>query len=63
MWSSACACGSAESDTVCPVWNVDMRALKIAGAAVAAVVVIVAALNLVLDFDFIESGASSGAPK
>ena len=26
-------------------------------------VVIIAALNLVLDFDFIESGASSGAPK
>ena len=27
------------------------------------VVVIVAALNLVLDFDFIENGARSGAPK
>lgn len=27
------------------------------------VVVVVASLNLVLDFDFIESGASSGAPK
>jgi uncharacterized YccA/Bax inhibitor family protein len=27
------------------------------------VVVIVASLNLVLDFDFIESGVSSGAPK
>jgi len=27
------------------------------------VVVIVAALNLVLDFDFIESGVSAGAPK
>jgi uncharacterized YccA/Bax inhibitor family protein len=26
-------------------------------------VIIIAALNLVLDFDFIESGASSGAPK
>jgi uncharacterized YccA/Bax inhibitor family protein len=26
-------------------------------------VVIVAALNLVLDFDFIESGAAQGAPK
>ena len=26
-------------------------------------VVIIAALNLVLDFDFIESGANSGAPK
>jgi uncharacterized YccA/Bax inhibitor family protein len=27
------------------------------------VVVVIAALNLVLDFDFIESGAASGAPK
>jgi uncharacterized YccA/Bax inhibitor family protein len=27
------------------------------------VVVIIAALNLVLDFDFIEQGAASGAPK
>ena len=27
------------------------------------VVVVVAALNLVLDFDFIEQGAKSGAPK
>lgn len=26
-------------------------------------VVVIAALNLVLDFDFIESGAASGAPK
>jgi uncharacterized YccA/Bax inhibitor family protein len=26
-------------------------------------VVVVAALNLVLDFDFIESGAAAGAPK
>ncbi len=26
-------------------------------------VVIVAALNLILDFDFIESGVSAGAPK
>jgi uncharacterized YccA/Bax inhibitor family protein len=30
---------------------------------ISVVVVIVAALNLVLDFDFIERGASSGAPK
>jgi uncharacterized YccA/Bax inhibitor family protein len=30
---------------------------------ISAVVVIVAALNLVLDFDFIESGAEHGAPK
>src|SRR6478736_4454589 len=41
MWSAACACGSAESDTVCPVWNVDMRALKIA-------VVVIIALLLVI---------------
>jgi uncharacterized YccA/Bax inhibitor family protein len=27
------------------------------------VVVVIAALNLVLDFDFIENGAESGAPK
>ena len=26
-------------------------------------VVVIAALNLVLDFDFIESGAAAGAPK
>ena len=28
-----------------------------------AIVVIIAALNLVLDFDFIEEGAEKGAPK
>jgi uncharacterized YccA/Bax inhibitor family protein len=28
-----------------------------------AVVVVIAALNLILDFDLIESGAQSGAPK
>jgi uncharacterized YccA/Bax inhibitor family protein len=33
------------------------------GIAFSVFVVIVAALNLVLDFDFIESGANSGAPK
>lgn len=33
------------------------------GIAISVVIVIVAALNLVLDFDFIESGAESGAPK
>jgi len=33
------------------------------GIAFSAVVVIIAALNLVLDFDFIESGAQQGAPK
>ncbi len=33
------------------------------GIAFSVVVVIVAALNLVLDFDFIESGVESGAPK
>jgi uncharacterized YccA/Bax inhibitor family protein len=33
------------------------------GIAFSVFVVIIAALNLVLDFDFIESGAESGAPK
>jgi uncharacterized YccA/Bax inhibitor family protein len=33
------------------------------GIAFSAFVVVVAALNLVLDFDFIESGAAAGAPK
>lgn len=33
------------------------------GIGISAVVVIVAALNLVLDFDFIERGAAAGAPK
>jgi uncharacterized YccA/Bax inhibitor family protein len=33
------------------------------GIGFSVVVVIVAALNLVLDFDFIESGVSDGAPK
>ncbi|MDE3058106.1 MAG: Bax inhibitor-1/YccA family protein [Bacteroidota bacterium] len=31
--------------------------------AISVVIVIIAALNLVLDFDFIEGGAASGAPK
>lgn len=35
----------------------------IIGIVVSLVVVVVAALNLVLDFDFIESGAEAGAPK
>ena len=35
----------------------------IIGIGVSVFIVIIAALNLVLDFDFIESGASSGAPK
>ena len=33
------------------------------GIAVSAVIVVVAALNLVLDFDFIEEGAKRRAPK
>ena len=32
------------SRAVCPVWNVDMRALKIAGTAIAAVIVVIALL-------------------
>lgn len=35
----------------------------LAGIVFSAVVVVVAALNLVLDFDFIEQGAAQGAPK
>src|SRR3546814_1887321 len=33
------------------------------GIGFSAVVVVIAALNLILDFDLIESGAQSGAPK
>jgi uncharacterized YccA/Bax inhibitor family protein len=33
------------------------------GIGISLVVVVIAALNLVLDFDFIESGAAQGAPK
>jgi uncharacterized YccA/Bax inhibitor family protein len=33
------------------------------GIGLSAVVVVIAALNLVLDFDFIEQGAEQGAPK
>jgi uncharacterized YccA/Bax inhibitor family protein len=33
------------------------------GIIISLVIVVVAALNLVLDFDFIESGAKNGAPK
>ena len=39
------------------------RARAVALVAALAVVVTVAALNLVLDFDFIESGVDAGAPK
>ena len=33
------------------------------GIGISLFIVVIAALNLVLDFDFIESGAESGAPK
>ncbi|MOA11396.1 Bax inhibitor 1 like protein [compost metagenome] len=33
------------------------------GIGISVVIVIIAALNLVLDFDFIENGAEQGAPK
>jgi AsmA protein len=36
-----------EIDAGCPAWNVDMRALKIAGAAIAAVIVVAALLLIV----------------
>ena len=41
------AAAPAEIDAVCPVWNVDMRALKIAGAAIAAVIVVIALLLVI----------------
>src|SRR2546422_938938 len=34
-----------------------------ASIVVSGIIVVVAALNLILDFDFIESGATAGAPK
>jgi AsmA protein len=43
---AATASGAAET-AGCPVWNVDMRALKIAGAAIGAVVVITALLLVI----------------
>lgn len=43
--------------------NVSLFAMGGWGIAISAVVVIVAALNLVLDFDFIEEMANRGAPK
>lgn len=43
--------------------NVSLFAMGGWGIAISAVVVIIAALNLVLDFDFIEDAANRGAPK
>lgn len=43
--------------------RVNLMAMGGWGIAISAVVVIVAALNLVLDFDFIEEAANRGAPK
>lgn len=34
-----------------------------ASIVVSGIIVVVAALNLILDFDFIETGAAGGAPK
>ena len=39
--------GLVEIDTACPVWNVDMRALKITGAAIAAVIVVITLLLMI----------------
>jgi AsmA protein len=39
--------GLAEIDAVCPAWNIDMRALKITGAVLAAVIVLLAVLLIV----------------
>lgn len=44
-------------------FRVNLMAMGGWGIAISAVVVIVAALNLVLDFDFIEDAANRGAPK
>jgi uncharacterized YccA/Bax inhibitor family protein len=43
--------------------NVSLFAMGGLGIAISAVIVVVAALNLVLDFDFIEDAANRGAPK
>ncbi len=43
--------------------NVSLWAMGPIGIGISAVVVVIAALNLVLDFDFIESAANRGAPK
>lgn len=43
--------------------NVSIMSMGWIGIGISAVVVIVAALNLVLDFDFIEDAANRGAPK
>lgn len=43
--------------------RVSLMAMGGWGIAISAVVVVVAALNLVLDFDFIEDAANRGAPK
>jgi AsmA protein len=45
--SAACACGAVELDAGDPVWNVEMRALKFAGAAIAAVIVVIALLLVI----------------
>ena len=52
------------------MWIMGMFGLRVSlfamggwGIAISAVVVIVAALNLVLDFDYIEEAANRGAPK
>src|SRR6266705_19909 len=40
-----------------------LRGNSTASIVVSGIIVVVAALNLILDFDFIESGAAAGAPK
>lgn len=44
-------------------FNVSFFSMGGWGIAISAVIVVVAALNLVLDFDFIENAANRGAPK
>lgn len=45
------------------LYNFNLMAMGGWGIAISAVIVIVAALNLVLDFDYIEHAAAQGAPK
>src|SRR5207302_1947996 len=40
-----------------------LRGNSTASIVVSGIIVVVAALNLILDFDFVESGAAAGAPK
>ncbi|MBS0207130.1 MAG: Bax inhibitor-1/YccA family protein [Planctomycetes bacterium] len=45
------------------VYSANLMSMGLVGLGISAFVVVVAALNLVLDFDYIEQAASQGAPK